>query len=192
MAQQIGLMEELRGKDLNLRPLGYEPNELPGCSTPRADTNKAVLGKSNQRSVSRCFRHGMNAKADNMRIVFMGTPDFAVPSLKALLNSDDQVVGIVTQPDRPKGRGQVLTPSPVKLVAQREHIPILQPTKMKGSDFLTALAEWKPDLIAVAAFGRILPSAILTLPPKGCINVHGSLIAEVSGSGSDTVGHHQW
>jgi methionyl-tRNA formyltransferase len=118
-----------------------------------------------------------------MRIVFMGTPDFAVPSLNALLHSDDQVVGIVTQPDRPKGRGQVLTPSPVKLVAQREHVPILQPTKMKGSDFLTALANWKPDLIAVTAFGRILPSAVLTLPPNGCINVHGSLLPKYRGAG---------
>src|SRR5438093_3693747 len=111
-----------------------------------------------------------------MCIVFMGTPDFAVPSLEALLKSDDQVVGIVTQPDRPKGRGQVLTPSPVKHIAQREHIPLLQPTKMKDPDFLAALAGWKPDLIAVAAFGRILPSAVLTLPPKSCINVHGSLL----------------
>ena len=118
-----------------------------------------------------------------MRIVFMGTPDFAVPSLEALLKSDDQVVGIVTQPDRPKGRGQVLTSSPVKLVAQREHIPILQPTKMKDPDFLAALEAWKSDLIAVAAFGRILPSAILRLPPMGCINVHGSLLPKYRGAG---------
>lgn len=118
-----------------------------------------------------------------MRIVFMGTPDFAVPSLDALLKSDDQVVGIVTQPDRPKGRGQLLAPSPVKLVAQRHHILVLQPTKMKDPDFLAALAAWKPDLIAVAAFGRILPPAILSLPPKGCINVHGSLLPKYRGAG---------
>jgi methionyl-tRNA formyltransferase len=118
-----------------------------------------------------------------MRIVFMGTPDFAVPSLEVLLKSDDQVVGIVTQPDRPKGRGQVLTSSAVKLIAQREHIPILQPTKMKDPDFLAALEAWKPDLIAVAAFGRILPSVILRLPPMGCINVHGSLLPKYRGAG---------
>jgi methionyl-tRNA formyltransferase len=118
-----------------------------------------------------------------MRIVFMGTPDFAVPSLEVLLKSDDQVVGIVTQPDRPKGRGQVLTSSPVKLIAQREHIPVLQPTKMKDPDFLAALEAWKPDLIAVAAFGRILPSVILRLPPMGCINVHGSLLPKYRGAG---------
>lgn len=99
-----------------------------------------------------------------MRIVFMGTPDFASASLDALLKSDDSVVGVVTQPDRPKGRGQVLTPSPVKLLAQREQIPLLQPLKMKDPEFLQALAGWKPDLIAVAAFGRILPPAILSLP----------------------------
>jgi methionyl-tRNA formyltransferase len=118
-----------------------------------------------------------------MRLVFMGTPDFAVASLEALLKSNDSVVGIVTQPDRPKGRGQVLTPSPVKLVAQRGQIPLLQPVRMKDPEFLQALAGWKPDLIAVAAFGRILPQAILSLPPLGCINVHGSLLPNYRGAG---------
>jgi len=118
-----------------------------------------------------------------MRLVFMGTPDFAAASLEALLRSDDSVVGIVTQPDRPKGRGQILTPSPVKLLAQRERIPLLQPLKMKDAEFLQALAGWKPDLVAVAAFGRILPPAILSLPPRGCINVHGSLLPKYRGAG---------
>jgi len=118
-----------------------------------------------------------------MRLVFMGTPDFAATSLDALLKSDDTVVGVVTQPDRPKGRGQVLAPSPVKLLAQREQIPLLQPLKMKDPEFLQALSEWKPDLIAVAAFGRILPPAILSLPPLGCINVHGSLLPKYRGAG---------
>lgn len=118
-----------------------------------------------------------------MRIVFMGTPEFAVPSLEALLKANHQVVGIVTQPDRPKGRGQVLTPSPVKLIAHRERIPLLQPTKMKDVDFLATLSSWKPDYIAVAAFGRILPPAILSLPPFGCINVHGSLLPKYRGAG---------
>jgi methionyl-tRNA formyltransferase len=117
-----------------------------------------------------------------MRIAFMGTPEFAVPSLEALLKSDDEVVGIVTQPDRPKGRGQILTPSPVKRIAIREGLPVLQPIKMKDPDFLAALTGWKPDVIAVAAFGRILPSAILTLPIKGCINVHGSLLPKYRGA----------
>lgn len=117
-----------------------------------------------------------------MRIVFMGTPEFAVPSLEALLKSDDQVVGIVTQPDRPKGRGQILTPSPIKLIAQRENIPLLQPLKMKAPEFLEALAGWKPDLIAVTAFGRILPSVILKMPPMGCVNVHGSLLPKYRGA----------
>ena len=118
-----------------------------------------------------------------MRIVFMGTPDFAVPSLEALLKSNDEVVGIVTQPDRPKGRGQTLAPSPVKLIALRERLPLLQPTKMKDPEFLAVLAGWKPDLIAVAAFGRILPPVVLTMPPKGCINVHGSLLPKYRGAG---------
>ena len=110
-----------------------------------------------------------------MRIVFMGTPEFAVPSLEALLKSDDRVVGIVTQPDRPRGRGQRLSPSPVKVIAQRENISLLQPTKVKDPSFMAELSGWKPDVIAVAAFGRILPPAILSLPSRGCINVHGSL-----------------
>ena len=118
-----------------------------------------------------------------MRLVFMGTPDFAAASLEALLRSDDSVVGVVTQPDRPKGRGHILTPSPVKLLAQREQIPLLQPFKTKEPEFLHALAGWKPDLIAVAAFGRILPPVILSLPPRGCINVHGSLLPKYRGAG---------
>ena len=118
-----------------------------------------------------------------MRIVFMGTPEFAVPSLEALLKSDDRVVGIVTQPDRPKGRGQRLSPSPVKIIAQREQLPLLQPTKMKDPVFMAELSGWKPDVIAVAAFGRILPPAILSLPPRGCINVHGSLLPKYRGAG---------
>jgi len=118
-----------------------------------------------------------------MRLVFMGTPDFASASLEALLRSNDSVVGIVTQPDRPKGRGQTLTPSPVKLLAQHVQIPLLQPLKMKDPEFLHALAGWKPDMIAVAAFGRILPPVILTLPPLGCINVHGSLLPKYRGAG---------
>lgn len=118
-----------------------------------------------------------------MRLVFMGTPDFASSSLEALLRSDDSIVGVVTQPDRPKGRGQILTASPVKLLAQRAQIPLLQPLKMKDPEFLHALAGWSPDLIAVAAFGRILPPAILSLPPRGCINVHGSLLPKYRGAG---------
>ena len=112
----------------------------------------------------------------------MGTPDFAVPSLEALLKSDDQVVGVVTQPDRPKGRGQEVIPPPVKVVCQREGIPVLQPFKMKAPEFLEALRQWEPDVITVTAFGRILPQAILALPPRGCINVHGSLLPKYRGA----------
>lgn len=118
-----------------------------------------------------------------MRIVFMGTPEFAVPCLEALLKTEDTVVGIVTQPDRPKGRGQQLAPSPVKVIAERQHLPLLQPAKMKDASFMAELSAWKPDLIAVAAFGRILPAAILSLPPRGCINVHGSLLPKYRGAG---------
>ena len=117
-----------------------------------------------------------------MRIVFMGTPEFAVPSLEAILRSDDQVVGVVTQPDRPKGRGQQLVSPPVKLVAERAGIPILQPLKIRTPEFLQALSAWQPDLIAVAAYGRILHTPILRLPPMGCVNVHGSLLPKYRGA----------
>ena len=117
-----------------------------------------------------------------MRIVFMGTPEFAVPSLEALLKSDDEVVGVVTQPDRPKGRGHELAPPPIKLLAQQIGVPILQPLKIRTPDFLDTLAGWKPDLIAVTAFGRILHAPILNLPPMGCVNVHGSLLPKYRGA----------
>ena len=118
-----------------------------------------------------------------MRLVFMGTPDFAVPSLTALLHSDHHVVGVVTQPDRPKGRGQELAISPIKQLAVQRKIPILQPLKMKDPAFLDALSAWKPDLIVVAAFGRILPKIILDLPSRHCINVHASLLPQYRGAG---------
>jgi methionyl-tRNA formyltransferase len=117
-----------------------------------------------------------------MRIVFMGTPEFAVPSLAALLRADDPVVGVVTQPDRPKGRGHPLVPPPIKLIAERAGIPVLQPLKIRTPEFLAALSAWKPDLIAVTAFGRILHAPILRLPPMGCVNVHGSLLPKYRGA----------
>ncbi|MDC8450032.1 MAG: methionyl-tRNA formyltransferase [Nitrospira sp.] len=117
-----------------------------------------------------------------MRIVFMGTPEFAVPSLEAIFRSDNQVVGVVTQPDRPKGRGQQLVSPPVKLVAERTGIPILQPLKIRTPEFLQALSAWQPDLIVVTAFGRILHAPILQLPPRGCVNVHGSLLPKYRGA----------
>jgi methionyl-tRNA formyltransferase len=117
-----------------------------------------------------------------MRIVFMGTPEFAVPSLEALLSSGDQVVGVVCQPDRPKGRGHQLVSPPVKLMAERAGIPVLQPIKIRTPEFLQALSSWQPDVIAVAAYGRILHTPILQLPPMGCVNVHGSLLPKYRGA----------
>ena len=117
-----------------------------------------------------------------MRVVFMGTPAFAVPSLQALVRANYEVVGVVTQPDRPRGRGQVVVPCPVKELAIAKELPVRQPTKMKSHEFLKQLSDWKPDVIAVTAFGRILPKAILDLPPLGCVNVHGSLLPEYRGA----------
>ncbi len=116
------------------------------------------------------------------RIVFMGTPDFAVPSLQTLLDSHHHVVGVVTQPDKKKGRGKKLAPPPVKVVAQLADIPVLQPTKIRTDEFYATLRDYRPDLIIVAAYGRILPAEILNLPPLGCINVHGSLLPRHRGA----------
>jgi len=123
---------------------------------------------------------------NSTRIVFMGTPEFAVPSLQALLDADPgtvgQVVGVVTQPDRPKGRGRQLAPPQIKVLAQRAGLPLVQPLKMKDPAFLDTLRSWTPDLIAVTAFGRILPPVVLDLPSMGCVNVHGSLLPKYRGA----------
>ena len=118
----------------------------------------------------------------SMQVVFMGTPTFSVPTLEALLESEFSVVGIVTQPDRPRGRGQELSFSPVKELAQAHDLRILQPEKMKQPEFLKILEQWKPDVIVVTAFGRILPKIILDLPPHGCLNVHASLLPRYRGA----------
>jgi methionyl-tRNA formyltransferase len=116
------------------------------------------------------------------RIIFMGTPEFAVPVLKGLLTGPDQVVAVVTQPDREKGRGQKLTPPPVKTAALAAGVPVLQPTKIRTQEFRDILHGFKPDMIVVVAYGRILPLSLLELPPLGCINVHGSLLPKYRGA----------
>jgi methionyl-tRNA formyltransferase len=115
------------------------------------------------------------------RIVFMGTPQFAVPSLRELITTQ-QVVGVVTQPDRPAGRGRRLQPSPVKLVAQEANIPIYQPRTLRSLEAAEPLQAWDPTAIVVAAFGQILRPHVLELPPKGCINVHASLLPRWRGA----------
>jgi methionyl-tRNA formyltransferase len=117
-----------------------------------------------------------------MRVVFMGTPEFAVPTLRHLVNSEFSVVGVVCQPDRPSGRGKKIQFGPVKTLALAQNLPIVQPEKMKAPTFLETLQSWNPDVIVVAAFGRILPQGILDLPPKGCLNVHGSLLPKYRGA----------
>jgi len=117
-----------------------------------------------------------------LRIVFMGTPASAAQTLAALLRGPDRVVGVVTQPDRPVGRGQKTVPSPVRVVARDHEIPVLTPQKMTDPLFLDQLRDWAPDLIVVVAYGRILPQVILDLPPRGCINVHYSLLPKYRGA----------
>ena len=117
-----------------------------------------------------------------LRIIFMGTPDFAVPTLESLIQGPDEIIAVVTQPDRPKGRSKKLVPPPVKLVAQKYGIDLYQPKGIRSPDFITTLKSYDPDLIVVAAYGKILPESIIELPRNGCINVHGSLLPRHRGA----------
>lgn len=117
-----------------------------------------------------------------MKILFMGTPDFAVPCLDILVSNGFDVCGAVTQPDKPRGRGHKLTPPPVKEYAISKNIPVYQPQTLKDGEFEKVLDELKPQLIAVVAYGKILPEYILDFPEYGCVNVHGSVLPKYRGA----------
>ena len=117
-----------------------------------------------------------------MRIVFMGTPDFAVPSLQALIDAGHDVGAVYTQPDKPQGRKQILTAPPVKTLALEHDIPVFQPNTLKNEDEQARLRELAPEVIIVVAYGKLLPKAVLDIPPHGCINVHGSLLPRWRGA----------
>ena len=117
-----------------------------------------------------------------MRIVFMGTPDFAVPSLQALLDAGHEVCAVYTQPDKPQGRKQILTAPPVKILAQQQGIPVYQPQTLKDEAEQERLRALAPEAIIVVAYGKLLPKAVLDIPPRGCINVHGSLLPRWRGA----------
>lgn len=123
----------------------------------------------------------MKTMSNQPKIVFMGTPDFAVPAFKALLDAGYRIVAVVTQPDRPKGRKRILTPPPVKEEAVKAGIPVLQPERLRHPEAVAELAAYQPDLIVTAAYGQILPKAVLDLPRYGCINIHASLLPKYRG-----------
>src|SRR6266702_713902 len=120
--------------------------------------------------------------ATNWPIVCMGTPEIAAMTLKELLQGPDPVVGVVTQPDRPAGRGQKTISSPVRGVAESHGVPVIAPEKIRDPGFLATLNDWNPQIIVVVAFGRILPATILDLAPHGCVNVHYSLLPKYRGA----------
>ena len=117
-----------------------------------------------------------------MRILFMGTPDFALPTLRELCLAGHEIVGAVTQPDKPKGRGHHLTPPPIKVFALEKNIPVYQPMTLRGEEFAALLSELDPEMIVVVAYGKILPQNVLDYPKYGCVNVHGSLLPEYRGA----------
>ncbi len=117
-----------------------------------------------------------------LRIAFAGTPQFALPALRMLLASRHRVVGVLTQPDRPAGRGQQMRASPVKLLAQGAHLPIAQPSTLKTPESREELMAWAPDVLVVVAYGLILPPVVLALPRLGCVNIHGSLLPRWRGA----------
>lgn len=116
---------------------------------------------------------------NELKIIFMGTPDFALPALDAIKSN---VVAVVTQPDRPKGRGHKLQPPPVKVFAEENDLPVLQPVKVRAPEVIAQIAAFKPDLIVVVAFGQILPQKLLDVPKFGCINLHASLLPKYRGA----------
>ncbi|WP_058960614.1 methionyl-tRNA formyltransferase [Type-E symbiont of Plautia stali] len=118
----------------------------------------------------------------SLKIIFAGTPDFAARHLDALLASEHQVVGVFTQPDRPSGRGNKLTPGPVKVLAQAHDVPVFQPKSLKPEDNQQLVADLQADIMVVVAYGLILPKAVLDMPRLGCINVHGSLLPRWRGA----------
>ena len=118
-----------------------------------------------------------------MKVVFMGTPDFSVGTLEALVEAGYEITGVVTQPDKPKGRGKQMMPTPVKEEALMHEIPVYQPQKIRNNqEFLDTLKEIQPDIIIVAAFGQIIPKEVLELPKYGCINIHASLLPKYRGA----------
>ena len=118
-----------------------------------------------------------------MKIIFMGTPDFARDSLEAVYNAGYEIIGVVTNPDRPKGRGMKMIPSPVKEFALEKELKIYQPEKVKNNiEFIDEIKSLNPDVICVVAYGKILPEEILNIPKLGCINVHGSLLPKYRGA----------
>ena len=117
-----------------------------------------------------------------MKIIFMGTPDFAAASLEALIASRHEIQAVVTQPDKPKGRKGELTPSPVKVIAKREGIKVYQPLKVRDEEFVKTLRAYNPDVMVVVAFGQIIPLSILKMPKYGCVNIHGSLLPKYRGA----------
>jgi len=117
-----------------------------------------------------------------LKVVFMGTSDFAVPSLARLIEHQYKIIGVVTQPDRPRGRGRKVTFSPVKELVLKHRLEIFQPNSIRDSESLDVLRNWEPDVVVVVAYGQILPAEILDLPRLGCINVHGSLLPHYRGA----------
>ena len=117
-----------------------------------------------------------------MRVIFMGTPDFSVPALEALVKGGHQVIAAVTQPDKPKGRGKAVLMTPVKEKALEMGIPVYQPVKVREPEFVKTLADLAPDVIVVVAFGQILPKSILEIPRYGCVNIHASLLPKYRGA----------
>ncbi|OTA17785.1 bifunctional UDP-glucuronic acid decarboxylase [Xenorhabdus vietnamensis] len=120
--------------------------------------------------------------SDSLRIIFAGTPDFAARHLAALLNSQHQIVGVLTRPDKPAGRGKKLTPSPVKVLAEEHDIPVFQPKTLRTEESQQWVMAQQPDIMIVVAYGLILPQAVLDIPRLGCLNVHGSLLPRWRGA----------
>lgn len=126
-----------------------------------------------------------------MKIVFMGTPDFSVPTLESLIASRHEVAAVVTQPDKPRGRGKEIHMTPVKETALRHGIPVYQPVRAREASFVEEMRALEPDVMVVIAFGQILSRELLDVPRYGCVNIHASLLPKYRGGSADSVGSDQ-
>ena len=117
-----------------------------------------------------------------MKIIYMGTPEFAVSALEAIVQAGHEVLAVVTQPDKPQGRSKKLVPPPVKIKAQEYGIPVYQPEKIREESMVSILRDYEPDVMVVAAYGQLLPESILNIAPYGCINIHASLLPKYRGA----------
>src|SRR5690606_28871933 len=166
------------------RPPGRDPLHRPALAAEAghgAEEVPLAAGRGGE-GEARARPDGDGGLAEGMRVLFWGTPEFALPALRALAEEGHYVVGVVTQPDRPAGRGRALSVSPIKREALEEGIPVLQPHRARGEEFMEEIRRLRPEVSVVVAYGQSLPEEVLALPERGAINILAALLPELRGA----------